>query len=121
MSEGHEVSGSGHPVYRHRERDRAFEIPVGDPASIEAIKRHIEAHLGKIDSVFHELVSDLVHLDVHLIKPAAGRDFHTLVTSGMSDRPMSVPEGAEEYRYSELLIGLPQDWPVGSGPPAPQV
>jgi hypothetical protein len=28
----------------------------------------------------------------------------------MSDRPMTVPEGAEAYRYGELVICLPPDW-----------
>jgi hypothetical protein len=30
----------------------------------------------------------------------------------MSDKPMTVPEGAEEYRYAELMLGLPADWPM---------
>jgi hypothetical protein len=29
---------------------------------------------------------------------------------------MTVPEGAGDYRYAELMIGLPPDWPVGSDP-----
>src|SRR5262249_53710239 len=38
--------------------------------------------------------------------------YHTLVTSGMSDLPMSAPEGAEECRFAELLVSLPPDWPL---------
>jgi hypothetical protein len=35
-----------------------------------------------------------------------------LVTTGMSDRPMTVPKGQEKYRYAELVIYLPADWPL---------
>ena len=60
--------------------------------------------------VFHELISDQVHIDLHWVKPTAERPFHTLVTSGMSNLPMTTPPGAEEVRYAELSICLPADW-----------
>ena len=37
-------------------------------------------------SVFHELVSDIVHIDVNIIPSDNGRDYYVLWTSGMSDR-----------------------------------
>lgn len=67
---------------------------LGDAESIEAIGAHIERHLGPIHRVFHELVSDVVHLDVHWVQPTPERPWHNLVTSGMSDLAMSAPEGA---------------------------
>jgi hypothetical protein len=54
------------------------------------------------------MYSELVHIDVHLVPPQPERDFHTLVTSGMSDRPMQGPDGP---CHAELLISLPPDWP----------
>jgi hypothetical protein len=68
-----------------------------------------------VESVFHELVSDLVHIDLHWVPPQPERDYHTLVTTGMSDRPMTVPAGAEDFRYAELVIGLPREWPLSEG------
>ena len=62
--------------------------------------------------VFHEIVSEYAHIDLHIIKPTNERPFHTVITSGMSDRPMVVPEGAEECRLAELVISLPPDWPM---------
>jgi hypothetical protein len=65
--------------------------------------------------VYHELVSDIVHIDVLIVPPWQGRDMYTLVTSGMSDQPMSVPEEEEfvdELMYAELVISLPSDWPL---------
>lgn len=42
---------------------------------------------GVLAFVWHELVSDLVHLDVHVAEPTPARPYYTVVTSGMSDRP----------------------------------
>lgn len=45
-----------------------FEGASGD-SSIDEISDHIEKNVGKIHMVFHELVSDQVHIDVHWVKP----------------------------------------------------
>ncbi len=98
-------------VYRHQARERDFEPAIaGD--SIEVIDQHIERHIGPVAGVLHELGSDLVHIDVHQVPPTDNRPFWTLVTSGMSDRPMTVPEGAEAYEFAELMMCLPPDWPM---------
>lgn len=110
MSE-QEYSESGNPIYRHADvKSKTFTPAIGDGENIEAISEHIEKHIGKIESVFHEIVSDIVHIDVHWIKPTKKFPFHSLVTSGMSDKPMNVPEGLEEHTYAELCILLPDDW-----------
>ncbi len=111
MTEGPELSESGSPIYRYQERRIPYQRPV-EPECLEAIGDHIEEHLGTIDTVFHEVVSDLVHIDLHHVPPTPERNFHTLVTSGMSDSPMSAPEGMEACRYAELLACLPPEWPV---------
>ncbi len=99
-------------IYRHEERDGDFELAIGDSENIEKISDHIEAHIGPIENVFHELISDLVHIDVHIVHPTPERPFYTLVTSGMSDKPMHPPAGHEDKRFAELLICLPPDWPM---------
>jgi hypothetical protein len=102
------VSMSGSPIYRHGDAT-PFAVPHGEEC-LEQISNHIEAHLGKIETVFHEILSDTVHIDVHFVKPQKGFPFVRLVTSGMSDLPMSVPEHAGVPRFAELLITLPEDW-----------
>src|SRR5262245_45453724 len=108
------VVAAGGPVYVHAPRTKEFEIAIGDTENIELISDHIGRHYGKIAVVWHEIISDLVHVDVHWVQPTAERPYHTLVTSGMSDRPMTVPAGAEEHRYAELMLSLPADWPLSS-------
>jgi hypothetical protein len=107
-----EVSPGGSQMYRYGERDREFELAIGDEQTIERISRHIEEHLGPVANVLHEVISDLVHIDVHVVEPTDERPFYTLVTSGMSDRPMTVPPQCEELRFAELMISLPADWPM---------
>lgn len=99
-------------IIRHQARERPFEFAIGDEQNIERIDQHIQAHLGPVENVFHEIVSDLVHIDVHLVAPTADNPWHTLVTSGMSDRDMVVPEGLENFRKAELFLSLPEDWPL---------
>ncbi len=105
-----ETSESGAPIHRHEKREREFEFAMGDSENIEKISDHIERYVGKIATVFHEIISDLVHIDVHIVEPTNERPFYTLVTSGMSDIAMKAPENYPELKFSELLICLPPNW-----------
>jgi hypothetical protein len=58
-----------------------------------------------------EIVPGQVTLSVWTLVPEDG-DRVVLFTTGMSERPMTVPEGSEEYRYAERVMYLPSDWPV---------
>jgi hypothetical protein len=106
-----EKSPSGSPIYRYEQRTKPFEPAFAGP-DIKKIEQHFHKHIGKIEMVFHELVSDLVHVDVFWVKPTPQRNFHTLITSGMSDHPMKTPPQAEQCKYAELLICLPPQWPL---------
>lgn len=107
------VSLGGSPIYRHGEAS-AWKAPRGEEC-IEDISKHIETHLGPIETVFHEIISDAVHIDVHFVKPTERFPFIRLVTSGMSDLPMQIPDAADVPRYAELLITLPSDWKIDQG------
>ncbi len=111
-----ETSEAGGPVYRYGERERPFEAVVGDAEAIETISKHIERHLGPIAGVYHEIVSDVVHVDIHYLTPTPERPYYTLITSGMSDRPMTAPAEAGDCRYAELMLSLPADWPFPTEP-----
>ena len=110
MREDAEQSGSGAPIFRHSEPEDP--VPGEQAREAERIEAHVEQHLGPIEHVYHELVSEYVHLDVLMVPAHDERPFHTLVTCGMSARPMAVPDGNGAPRYAELLIGLPPEWPL---------
>lgn len=107
-----ERSQSGAPIYRHQPRDGQWTMPRHSGRFLEEIDAHVEKYVGKVETVYHEIISDLVHLDVLWVPATAERPYHLLVTSGVSDEPMKVPEGMEKYRHAELMIALPKDWPL---------
>jgi hypothetical protein len=76
----------------------------------ERWNEHLHQHLGGEATVFHELLSDTIHLDVLVFAATDERPFHVLVTQGMSALAMTVPEGAEEHRFAELMVALPREW-----------
>lgn len=107
-----EYSESGNRIYRHQPRREDWTPPENYCEHLEEIEAHIEEHIGPIETVFHELISDIVHLDVLFVKATPERPYHVLVTSGVSDLPMNVPEGLEELARAELMIALPEIWPL---------
>lgn len=108
-----EYSESGQPIYRYENKEHQWKPPIyGDLVLIKRLEEHIEKYIGKIETVFHELVSDTMHLDVYFIKADEQRRYHTFITSGMSFLPMNTPDGAEKNRFAELMICLPENWPV---------
>lgn len=110
-----EVTPGGDPVFRHEAREREFELAIGDEALIDAIDEHLSRSFAEYDgAVFHEIVSHLVHVDVYLVPAAGERAWVTLLTSGMAQRPMTMPDGLEEHRYAELMLALPADWRLES-------
>ena len=79
---------------------------------IEVIAGHIERQIGRIHMVYHEIISDDLHIDIHHVKSSFLRRFEVLVTSGMSAMPMNVPEGSDLPRRAEIVTILPKGWPV---------
>ncbi|MDP0491667.1 MAG: suppressor of fused domain protein [Verrucomicrobiota bacterium JB023] len=98
-----------------RHQAPTHEPPIVAPVSenLPHLESHIEQFFGTPDSVFHELISTTVHIDLHIIRANKETPWHTIVTTGMSDIPMTTPEGAEEYRLAELILRLPPSWPIG--------
>lgn len=112
MTDRRPVSLSGQPVYSHTEPVAHAGASEGDRALIDAVSGHIEQWIGPVHQVFHEITSPHVHIDVHHVLPAPERPFHTLVTSGMAEKAMATPAGAEAFSLAELVVLLPPDWPL---------
>src|SRR5581483_4185979 len=82
-------------ILRHKRTTPGF-VAAGrpDPDCREALDAHLSQHLGECDTVWHEIVSDLVHLDVYMWRPTKSRPMFTFVTVGASDRRMTLPKAA---------------------------
>lgn len=106
MSE--ETSPGGSRIFRHSGA-KDF-TPVSEEGQFsQLIEDHIAEHVGPIETVLQEIVSDLVHIDVHVVRL---EDAILLITSGMSGLPMTAPEEAPELQYAELVMELPATWPL---------
>lgn len=84
---------------------------------MEEIETHMDKCFpGRETTVFHEILSDLIHLDVFIMKPIPEENFYVLYTIGMSALPMTLigvdEEDASSLRYGELMIFLPPDWRI---------
>ena len=79
---------------------------------IDAVETHIEKYFGHSESVFHEIVSPDLHIDLYIIEPTPERDYYTMVTVGAGAYVMNVPEGYEGPKRIEVLVNLPKDWDI---------
>lgn len=114
MTDQLNYSESGASIIHHESQQHNSKVANSDEMAIEAISQHIEQYVGSPETVFHELISDLVHIDVHVVNPTPDRDYFTLVTSGMSDLSMTTPERYEKARYAEMVICLPSTWDLST-------
>lgn len=107
-----ENAKSGGFIYRYDDLTPDPLAPAKGTPHTDEIGVHITHYVGNITSVYHELVSTYVHVDVYWVEPTPERPFHTLVTSGMSDLPMHTPDAAKDRAHIELCLSLPSSWPV---------
>jgi hypothetical protein len=113
MPDDQELSEGGSPIYRHEavEREELSYAPTNE-ARRKALEAHLDAHLGSNAGVWHELISDVVHIDILVYPPTDERNFFVLVTMGMSDLPMNAPPEMAAFQYAELMLCLPANWPM---------
>lgn len=113
------VTPGGSPIYRYEETgDESLHIPQQSGVYAEEIEAHFEALFpGRESRVLHEIVSDIVHVDVHVMWPSKEQNFFVLYTTGMSDLPMTLDseipaETRKKLELAELYLFLPGDWPL---------
>ncbi|WNY26022.1 suppressor of fused domain protein [Methanolapillus millepedarum] len=77
-----------------------------DRTVLDHLKRfYDEKDIGRI-----EKTEDLIH--VYVVKANRERPYHLLITAGMSRIQMDVPPGFEDFRFSEVMMLLPEYWPL---------
>lgn len=113
------VTPGGSPIYRY---DTPEDQGLRTPKETGVYAREVEARFeelfpGRESRVLHEIVSDLIHVDVHVMWPTPEQDFFVVYTTGMSDLPMtpdlSIPEeDRKNLELAELFLFLPGNWPL---------
>ena len=98
---------------------RSYDTPSGNPdlgpesgRDLQLLDAHITKWWGEVTEVIDENRSEYVHIDLYVVPATDQRRYHTIITTGMSDRPMRAPQGREDCRYCELLLALPPEWPI---------
>ena len=112
------TSPGGSPIYRYEEpKNKGWRPPEAYGTYAEEINAHFNAAFPDREGfVYHEIISDLVHINVNLMKPTKQQPFYVAYTTGMSDRPMTLPDELadhEELKYAEVFLFLPGDWDLG--------
>lgn len=98
-------------VFRYHPHGARPTAPRGDHQT-EALVAHLERHVAPVETVFAEIVSETVHVDVIFTAAVPQLPYRVAMTSGLSDLPMRVPAGAEHLRHAELFVLLPREWPI---------
>lgn len=111
---GEDRSPSGHSGHQPPGDGRGAALAPQEEAHREALLAHLSEFLGDDYIVAQESMSHGITVDLAVFAASEEVPHATLVTLGMSQRPMHA-EGGEEFRL-ELLIGLPAGWP-GIDPP----
>ncbi len=113
-----EVTSGGSDVYRYQELpDTGPRVPERSCVYAgEITARFEELFPGRESFVYHEIVSDLIHVDVNIMRPTEEQPFYVLYTTGMSDLPMTLPDeiaDREDLKYAEVFLFLPKEWHLG--------
>ena len=96
------------------EDDLPAHISAASASYRQEIIAHIEKHLGPITATFRREDSDSP-VDLLWLRPGANRPYHTLITLGLSDRPMDIPDDVANKNAAEraeLMIMLPPEWNI---------
>lgn len=93
----------------------APDAEMYDEEEMDTVEDHIKEYFGEFPTVYHEIHSPDVHIDICIIPPTTDKNYYTLITMGMGAHIMDIPEDLDPQKYgrAELLICLPPDWRVG--------
>lgn len=102
--------------------DDGVDLPVRELSKTEAnepaesgrqVIDYMQLRFGPVDELGLAELLPVVNgasVTINIIRPNELHPYFVLFTNGMSDLPMSVPQGQEGWRYAELVLHLPVDW-----------
>jgi hypothetical protein len=104
------------PILRYSAPAEPWEGPAPqDLEAAELIQAHISRYIAPVDYILRETAANQVRIDLlHIPPQPQTQPYHTFITSGMSDIPMAAPQSMNHCRYAELMLCLPEDWPLSA-------
>lgn len=79
-----------------------------NPGFIKAREDAYERAFGVQPQILHSTDHKAPHVDLYVFPPDRQRDFVVVLTGGMGDLPMAVPDGSGAEAHIELLMGIGQ-------------
>lgn len=112
-------ANDGTNIYTYENVQNQNTEGVAEMLYIEEISEHFDrVYKGRETTVFHEIISDIIHIDVHFMAPTEEAPFWVVYTTGMSDLQMTLPEELEKewghLNRAELMLFLPENWTTSS-------
>jgi hypothetical protein len=102
-------SKAGERLTYHTDRAQQGWIEE-DAALLASVTRHAEAHYGPVTEIVHDPFPVYAHVDLLIVAPNERVPGITVVTAGMSQRPM------DGEHYAELMMILPPTMPRDAWP-----
>jgi len=89
--------------------DGQEEVQIDESA--EAVLTHIHETVGPVSGLILDDSDGAVPIHIAVVDADEDRDFHVLVTAGMSSRAQELPgdDGPEDH-FTELVMFLPPEW-----------
>lgn len=105
----HEKSPGGSRIYTYEGNEfgkTEFGVLGEETIKFAELRESLyDSRFGKSETVYHEVLPMIPHVDVYSYEPNKERPFWTLVTSGMSDLPMTLPKDiSSDYCRAELIF-----------------
>lgn len=99
---------------KNSEQSENFAPEMYSEKEMEVVDSFISQNFGEFPTVFHEILSPDIHVDICVIPPDEERNYYTLVTMGMGAHKMNTPPELAKYKLqrAELIITLPADWKI---------
>ncbi len=104
------ITKGGSQILRYKSAKKTSEV-IGFVDEVDVLLQNARVKVsdglfGECEIIGHEFIPLKPHIDIRIYKPGFhGRDFYTLVTSGMSDLPMTVHAGVpEQYQRAEIIM-----------------
>lgn len=82
------------------------------PQEIQTVENHIIKYYGDYARTVPVKESETLNLKIYVIEPSKGRDYYTLITSGMGAYKMELPDDFRDTEIDriELVMYLSSDW-----------
>ncbi len=106
------IDGEDIPLWEPPKHRMVNQIP--EFARYQEIIHYMETRFGAADANGMQELLPVVKgmsVTVNVIRPNETHPYLVLFTNGMSDLPMTTPEGHGEWRFAELVMHLPPEWP----------